>query len=407
MLEMPTSEVENVRLTKIMKRYEYLKRRVDRYLIMTLIIYLSAVIFGGGVLIFNDDIDNIANSNKNKPLDKNNEPNSLPESILASISGLVSIGTFLSDLLSTIKSKLSKDENDVFFVVKNQQPGFVFVALNNNNNGIEKKIEKRNNKLKSVRNKYYLISIVGAFLLIIFIIIILKAIFKERNSIKDGSPEDCQIFTDCLDFMKSQNLRIGEFEIICNVTGTAGIIKKRSTNEPRNMKSPAAPNYGSDSPYINKLDFCQKDVFGCNAPENMNLLANYYNNIASPRVKYYFDNCYGYVYYTDYDSNIFALIIMLIGCCGVVHYLSIISIIYNSRGLWLFLRSVFILIILLNLSIVGLVPGCCCQKVDDYEEIQCCCCINIKVSRIFFTDEEEDYLYDLQRNRKSNKAENV
>ncbi|RIA79664.1 hypothetical protein C1645_882569 [Glomus cerebriforme] len=171
---MPTPEVESTRLTIIMKKYEFLEQRVNLYLLMILIISVIAI---KSVLILNDHHDKSISSNKSKPLDKNNDPDSLPiGNILAFISGLLS-----------------------------------------------------------------------------------SAIVNERNSIKNGLPEDCQKFTDRLDFMKSQNLMIGEFEIVCNIT-IAEITKNKSTT-------------------------CQNDISGCNESRNMDLLANYYNNIAPYYVK--------------------------------------------------------------------------------------------------------------------------
>ncbi|RIA88478.1 hypothetical protein C1645_826268 [Glomus cerebriforme] len=346
---MPTPEVAITRLTTIMKKYEYLKLRLKLYFLMIFIISVTAIILGSGII----------NNNEIKYLDKNKRSDSLTiESILASISGLLSSGALLfSILLTTIKDILSKDEDDVFFVVKKFQKADRFYNdvffdddpffdenyqnyrnknlfyVEDNDDGVKefdmKKIEKRNRKLQLMRVVYRMITMIGAFLLIIFTILILNSIVNERNSIKDVSPENCQKFTDCLDFMKSQNLSMGEFDIVCNVT-TAEV-----TN---NSTIYLLANYYNNtvSPY-DKSIICQKDIFGCNEPRNMDLHANYYNNTASSYVKYYFDNCY------------------------------------------------------------GLVPRCCCREVDDdCERIQCCC-INIRVSRIVFTNDEEDYLYNLKR----------
>ncbi|RIA87444.1 hypothetical protein C1645_878032 [Glomus cerebriforme] len=396
----PTPEVENVRLTKIMKKYKYLKQWTNRYLLTILIISVAAIIIGGGVLYLSNDTNPYGTNHTNKKnvdnKSKTNETNSFSGKVLASVTGLLTNGTLFSTLLSVIKNKLSKDKDDVFFVVKKfespnkiyndvffdennenelkenkKRNNNVFFVENNDNDVNEfdmKEIEKRNKKLRSVRNKYLVISIVGALLLIIYTIILLKAIFYESENIEDWLPDDCLKFTDCFEFMKSQNLTIGNFEIVCNITTTTEV--------------------------TNKLTICQNEIFGCNGAKSINLLEENNTNL----VNSYFGECYGYASYTDYGSREFALIIMLVGFCGVIHYLCIIPIFYSPRGLKLGLISVFIPIILFNLFIVGLVPGCCCLKVDDYDEIQCC--INIRVSRIVFTIDEEDCLKDLKRKRK-------
>src|SRR5688572_27451233 len=83
------------------------------------------------------------------------------------------------------------------------------------------KIEKRNRKLRSVRNKYRVISILGAVFLIVYTIIILKTIFfNNSEEIEIDQDDQCKVLPECLDFMKSQNLTVGEFTIVCNITAT-------------------------------------------------------------------------------------------------------------------------------------------------------------------------------------------
>ncbi|RIA87443.1 hypothetical protein C1645_827760 [Glomus cerebriforme] len=456
----PTPEVENVRLTKIMKKYKYLKQWANRYLLMILIISVAAIIIGVGIILSSDNInfdyfDSLSSNNKsdsnnslsktNNPSSKTNDSNQLPGKILASMTGLLTSGTLLSTLLSTIKRKTNKDKNDVFFVVKkfekpNKDEGSlkkfyyndVFFDENNDNELKEnekrnkdlffvkdndnevkefnmKKIEKRNKKLQSMRNKYRVIFIVGALLLIIYTIIIINAIVNERNMenhiennigygpienhMQDWRPEICHIFADCFEFLETRDLTIGYFKIVCN----------NNNSDITDITTAATTD---------KLTHC-KNIFGCNEMTKIIDLLEIYNssiasvnlNETSQNVHDYFTNCYDDYFsdyllnYPGYNSYELAFIIILVGFCGVIHYLCIISIFYIPRGLRLGLKSVFIPIILLNLFIMGLMPGCCCRKVDDYDEIQCC--INIRVSRIVFTNDEEDCLNDLKRKRKS------
>ena len=87
-------------------------------------------------------------------------------------------------------------------------------------------------------------------------------------------------------------------------------------------------------------------------------------------------------YFSGYIDGLVSFLITLAGLCGVIHYICIntLSILSDPRGIkpglecLKCLKLVFIPFILLSLCIVGLVPCCCCQKVDgkkgeDYDEI--------------------------------------
>ncbi|RIA94514.1 hypothetical protein C1645_734722 [Glomus cerebriforme] len=184
-------EVEVVRLTKIMKKYEYLEQRVNLHLFMISILSIIAIILGAGVLIVNDHNDISISSNK-KFIDKNSGPDSIPfGTILASISGFFSSGILLfSTYLSTITSKLGKNKDEVYFVVKHFE-----------NNGKSYNVGFFNRK-PTPMDEFYVED---------------NNNNVERNSLKNGPPENCQKFTDCLDFMKSLNLTIGEFGIVPGV----------------------------------------------------------------------------------------------------------------------------------------------------------------------------------------------